>query len=447
MPQHRTLVEIATTLLNDHDRSIDRGGDNTLTHAIIFQASDQLKALVEDSNEYWQLFDQTEADIRAELTRIASGTVKDDDVSWIIDLADAGAIGLTQTQTKVITPGTASVPEGWTQELYEAVSTGEISYRRAHHQLNKQGLEGHLDILDMDRYPLLDYSAYRHPQGQPGQQSILIRDILYGVELNPAPTRPANKWQIWQNESQTPGSISPGVISYKATRHDALTALNSYAQRLNDYDIKNGILDNPFPGAMHYETRDQAIQGEILTVLNTSADSTGPNYVNNFDIEAIADEVIRYNDAEKAWVSTVDANTFWQAIEDHTLTGTAPQPPTEELPVLYTADGCPGCDLTQKAFTNKGLREGIDYEVVNLTQNPDIAEQFKAQGYTSAPILKDAKGEITAGFNPSRIQAIIQAANAGKTAKTGNAGDTVKTGNAVKTVNAGVTQQAPRKSQ
>lgn len=354
------------------------------------------------------------------------------------------------THTELTAEPVPEAPQGWTKELYDAVSTGEISYRRANQQLNQQGLEGHLDILDMDRYPNLSYSAYRHPQGQPGQQSVLIRDVLYGVEPNPAATHPANKWQVWQNESETAASVQPGVIAFYLTRHDALAALNSYAQRLDDYDIKNGILPNPCPDALHYETREQAIQGEIQYVLATSAESTGPGYINNFDIEAIADTIIRYNYAEKTWVSTVDSNTFWQAIEDHTLTGPAPQPPTEELPVLYTADGCPGCDLTQKAFTNKGLREGIDYEVVNLTQNPDIAAEFKAQGYTSAPILKDAKGEITSGFNPSRIQAIIQAAHAGNTAKTANAGNTantVKTGNAVKTVNAGVTQQAPRMSQ
>lgn len=351
------------------------------------------------------------------------------------------------THTDLTADPVPDAPEGWTKELYDAVGNGEISYRRAQHQLNKQGLEGHLDILDMDRYPNLTYSAYRHPQGQPGQQSVLIRDVLYGVELNPDAARPANKWQIWQNESPTPGKVSPGVIMFKPTRHDALTTMNAYAQRLDDYDIKNGTLDNPYPDALHYESREQAIHGEIVYVLATSAESTGTDYLENFDMEAIADEIIRYNDAEKAWVSTVDADTFWQTIEDHTLTGQAPQPPAEDLPVLYTADGCPGCDLTQKAFERKGLQPGIDYEVVNLTDNPKIAAAFKAQGYTSVPILKDATGEITSGFNPSRIQAIIQAAHGGNTTKTGNAvnaGNTVNTVNAGNAVKAGVEQQAPR---
>ncbi|XBH21721.1 hypothetical protein V5R04_00390 [Jonesiaceae bacterium BS-20] len=59
----------------------------------------------------------------------------------------------------------------------------------------------------------------------------------------------------------------------------------------------------------------------------------------------------------------------------------------------------------------------------------------------AAPILKDAQGEISSGFKPDRIQAIIQAAHAGNTAKTANAGNAANTVNAVK---AGVEQQATR---
>lgn len=72
---------------------------------------------------------------------------------------------------------------------------------------------------------------------------------------------------------------------------------------------------------------------------------------------------------------------------------------------LYTTAQCPGCALTQKMLK----KEGVDFEVVNLSKRPDLVERFRAEGLLSAPII-DYEGQKTSGFRPDRIKAIIAAA-------------------------------------
>lgn len=77
-----------------------------------------------------------------------------------------------------------------------------------------------------------------------------------------------------------------------------------------------------------------------------------------------------------------------------------------ELPItLYTTPGCPGCQMTHRAFE----KAGVDIVVVNLADRPDLIEQFKREGLMSAPILEDEAGERTSGFRPDRIRALIAA--------------------------------------
>lgn len=73
--------------------------------------------------------------------------------------------------------------------------------------------------------------------------------------------------------------------------------------------------------------------------------------------------------------------------------------------VVYTTPQCPGCELTQKMLK----KEGVDFEVVNLSKRPDLVERFRAEGLLSAPII-DHDGQKTSGFRPDRIKAIIAAA-------------------------------------
>ena len=49
------------------------------------------------------------------------------------------------------------------------------------------------------------------------------------------------------------------------------------------------------------------------------------------------------------------------------------------------------------------------YEVVDLSERPDLVEQLRSEGLLQAPILDDGTSR-SAGFRPDRIRAIVDAA-------------------------------------
>lgn len=66
-----------------------------------------------------------------------------------------------------------------------------------------------------------------------------------------------------------------------------------------------------------YSTRDEAIEREIITAIEGSGTAR-----NEFDIDAIADEVIEQVITETGQVTyqvTDDTDAFWAAVERHVL--------------------------------------------------------------------------------------------------------------------------------
>lgn len=81
--------------------------------------------------------------------------------------------------------------------------------------------------------------------------------------------------------------------------------------------------------------------------------------------------------------------------------------PTPDTPMLtiYTTPNCPSCRLTRQALD----RAGITYEVVDLSERPDLVEQMRSEGLLQAPVIDDGTSRST-GFRPDRIRAIVDAA-------------------------------------
>lgn len=81
--------------------------------------------------------------------------------------------------------------------------------------------------------------------------------------------------------------------------------------------------------------------------------------------------------------------------------------PTPDTPTLtiYTTPNCPSCRLTRQALD----RAGLTYEVVDLSERPDLVVQLRSEGLLQAPILDDGTAR-SAGFRPDRIRAIVDAA-------------------------------------
>lgn len=65
---------------------------------------------------------------------------------------------------------------------------------------------------------------------------------------------------------------------------------------------------------------------------------------------------------------------------------------------VYTNPSCVQCEQTKKVLT----RDGVEYNVVDLSLDPKALEMVKALGYSSAPVVI-AGDEHWAGFRPDRL--------------------------------------------
>jgi glutaredoxin-like protein NrdH len=68
---------------------------------------------------------------------------------------------------------------------------------------------------------------------------------------------------------------------------------------------------------------------------------------------------------------------------------------------VYTLPVCVQCDRTKKLLD----REGIEYDTVDLTTVPEVAEKFKEDGFLQAPIVVVGNdGRRWGGFRPDLIK-------------------------------------------
>jgi glutaredoxin-like protein NrdH len=70
---------------------------------------------------------------------------------------------------------------------------------------------------------------------------------------------------------------------------------------------------------------------------------------------------------------------------------------------VYAKPHCPQCDATKRQFN----KLGVEYNVVDLSQNEEALDKFIAMGYQQAPIV--VAGEDTwSGFRPDMIKKVSQ---------------------------------------
>lgn len=55
--------------------------------------------------------------------------------------------------------------------------------------------------------------------------------------------------------------------------------------------------------------------------------------------------------------------------------------------VLYSKPNCVQCDTTKRKFKKEGLVEGVDYTVVDVTQDETALAFIKKLGYLQAPVV------------------------------------------------------------
>lgn len=68
---------------------------------------------------------------------------------------------------------------------------------------------------------------------------------------------------------------------------------------------------------------------------------------------------------------------------------------------VYTLPSCVQCEQTKKTLT----KNGVPYEVVDLSENEEAYEMVKGLGYQSAPVVV-AGDEHWSGFRPDRLSSL-----------------------------------------
>lgn len=79
----------------------------------------------------------------------------------------------------------------------------------------------------------------------------------------------------------------------------------------------------------------------------------------------------------------------------------------QELKItVYSTPNCVQCRTTKQMLD----RAGVPFDSIDLTQHPELADQFKQDGLSSAPIIiATSEGGTTkwSGFRYSKIQQLI----------------------------------------
>ena len=78
---------------------------------------------------------------------------------------------------------------------------------------------------------------------------------------------------------------------------------------------------------------------------------------------------------------------------------------------VYSKENCVQCNATYRALGKMAL----EYTVVMLEDRPELAEQFREEGFMQAPIV-DTGTEKWSGFRPDKIKALGEENETTKTA-------------------------------
>ncbi|WP_148253603.1 glutaredoxin-like protein NrdH [Aidingimonas lacisalsi] len=69
---------------------------------------------------------------------------------------------------------------------------------------------------------------------------------------------------------------------------------------------------------------------------------------------------------------------------------------------IYSKPACVQCNATYRALE----KQGLDYTVIDLTEDPTALETVQDMGYRQLPVVV-AGEDHWSGFRPDRIQALV----------------------------------------
>lgn len=68
---------------------------------------------------------------------------------------------------------------------------------------------------------------------------------------------------------------------------------------------------------------------------------------------------------------------------------------------VYSKPSCVQCNATYRALTKKG----IDYTVVDVTEDPDAYQRVVSLGYQQVPVVETAQDHWS-GYRPDKINSL-----------------------------------------
>lgn len=68
------------------------------------------------------------------------------------------------------------------------------------------------------------------------------------------------------------------------------------------------------------------------------------------------------------------------------------------MTTVYTKNNCVQCDMTKRLMD----KMGIEYDTVNISENPEELDRLIELGYKAAPVVI-TDNDSWAGFNPDKI--------------------------------------------
>lgn len=71
---------------------------------------------------------------------------------------------------------------------------------------------------------------------------------------------------------------------------------------------------------------------------------------------------------------------------------------------VYSKPACVQCNATYRALN----KAGIDYDVIDVTEDPSALETVKNLGYMQAPVVVTDEGHWS-GFRPDKITELVAA--------------------------------------
>ncbi|MEY1677810.1 glutaredoxin-like protein NrdH [Gordonia sp. ABKF26] len=74
---------------------------------------------------------------------------------------------------------------------------------------------------------------------------------------------------------------------------------------------------------------------------------------------------------------------------------------------VYTKPACVQCNATYKALD----KQGLDYQIVDITQDDAARDHIMALGYLQAPVVIVDDTEHWSGFRPDRVKALAKEAS------------------------------------